>query len=148
MVCLGNICRSPMAHGILEKRVSDLQLDWEVDSAGTSAYHRGEAPDRRAIQVCEQNEIDITQQRSRQLTQQDIQDYDIIVTMDTNNYNNTLKLVSQGDQKTKVKMLLNYSFPNENRAVPDPYYSGGFDFVYDLIKQAVEDMITDLTTEK
>jgi protein-tyrosine phosphatase len=137
-----------MAHGILEKRVSDLQLDWEVDSAGTSAYHRGEAPDRRAIQVCEQNEIDITQQRSRQLTQQDIQDYDIIVTMDTNNYNNTLKLVSQGDQKTKVKMLLNYSFPNENRAVPDPYYSGGFDFVYDLIKQAVEDMITDLTTEK
>jgi len=144
MVCLGNICRSPIAHGILQKEIEEQGLDWTVDSAGTSAYHSGEAPDRRAIQVSEKNGLDISGQTSRQLTAQDIIDYDIIVTMDTNNYNNTLKIAGNDSHKSKIKMLLNYSFPNENRAVPDPYYSGGFDYVYDLIRQAVHDMTAQL----
>lgn len=148
MVCLGNICRSPIAHGILQSEIAERGLSWEVDSAGTSAYHNGESPDRRAIQVSANNGINISQQRSRQLTANDILDYDVIVTMDTNNYNNTLKLIGDSDNKSKVKMLLNYSFPNENRAVPDPYYSGGFEYVYDLIKQAVEDMVMQLTEDK
>ena len=147
MVCLGNICRSPMAQGILEKKVSEQKLDWIVDSAGTSAYHRGEAPDSRAIETAQAHGIDISGQRSRQLLQQDIGEYDLIVTMDTNNYNNTLKLAVTDSEKAKVKLLLNYSHPKENRAVPDPYYSGGFDYVYSLIEEAIIAMITDINRE-
>ena len=148
MVCLGNICRSPLAQGILEKKVNELNLDWEVDSAGTSAYHTGEAPDKRASEIASVNEIDISGQRSRQLVQKDISDYDLVVTMDTNNYNNTLKLAKTPSERAKVKLLLNYSHPNENRAVPDPYYSGGFDYVYTLIEEAVDAMIVDLTQDQ
>ncbi|MDA8692919.1 low molecular weight phosphotyrosine protein phosphatase [Saprospiraceae bacterium] len=147
MVCLGNICRSPMAHGILEKKVAELNLGWEVDSAGTSAYHRGEAPDNRAIETAAAHDIDITGQKSRQLLQKDMSDYDLIITMDTNNYNNTLRLATNEAEKAKVKLLLNYSHPKENRAVPDPYYSGGFDYVYRLIEEAVAALIADVTKE-
>lgn len=148
MVCLGNICRSPMAHGILLNEIEKRNLNWEVDSSGTSAFHSGEAPDRRAIKTAHSNGIDISSQRSRQLTNQDLSDYDLIITMDTNNYNNALKLTRDDNDRIKVKMLLNYSFPNENRAVPDPYYNGGFDYVYDMIRQAVVDMIESLIEGK
>ena len=144
MVCLGNICRSPMAHGILQKKVAELKLDWEVDSAGTSAYHQGESPDSRAIETAAAHDIDITGQKSRQLVQMDVSNYDLIITMDTNNYINTLKLATNEAEKAKVKLLLNYSHPKENRAVPDPYYSGGFDYVYGLIEEAVTAMVNDI----
>lgn len=147
MVCLGNICRSPMAHGILQNEIDKRNLDWEVDSAGTSAFHRGDAPDRRAIETTKLHNIDISSQRSRLLLSQDLTDYDLIVTMDTNNYNNTLKMTNSVAEKKKVKLLLNYSFPGENRAVPDPYYSGGFDYVYELLDGAIKAMIDDLTKE-
>ena len=136
-----------MAHGILLDEIEKRNLSWEVDSSGTSAFHSGEAPDRRAIETARINGIDISNQKSRQLTTQDLSTYDLIITMDTNNYNNALKLTQSKQEKSKVKMLLNYSFPNENRAVPDPYYSGGFDYVYDMIRKAVQDMIGSLTQD-
>ncbi len=148
MVCLGNICRSPMAHGVLQSEIDKRKLNWEVDSAGTSAFHRGDAPDRRAIETAMIHSIDISDQRSRLLVSQDLKEYDVIVTMDTNNYNNTLKMAENADEKSKVKLLLNYSHPGENRAVPDPYYSGGFDYVYALIQEAVVAMVDSLTKDK
>jgi len=142
MVCLGNICRSPLAHGILQKKISEQNLDWTVDSAGTSSWHNGELPDSRSIEVAKINGIDITTQRSRQILKKDLEDFDLIIAMDSSNYNDILSLTSKEKQKQKVKLLLNYSNPNQNRGVPDPYYHGGFQSVYDMIEEAVDALIS------
>ncbi len=141
MVCLGNICRSPLAHGILQREIDDKGLGWEVDSAGTSGWHVGEQPDARSIEVAMQNGINITCQKSRKFLKSDLEDFDLIIAMDAQNYQDICALSSSEVEKKKVKMLLNYSYPGENRAVPDPYYSGGFDYVYDLINDAVKKLI-------
>ena len=135
MVCLGNICRSPLAEGILKAKAKEKGLDWEVDSAGTSGWHVGELPDRRSIAVAKQNGIDIMDQRSRQVHPSDFENYDLILAMDASNYNE-LKKQATTDQVQKIKMILNYSYPNENRRVPDPYYEGGFELVFQLLEQA------------
>jgi len=141
MVCLGNICRSPLAHGILQNEIQNRQLSWEVDSAGTSSWHVGEKPDSRSIEVAQSHNINISDQRSRQFVKEDYNNFDLIIAMDNQNYKDIIDLADDEDEKAKVKILLNYSFPNENRAVPDPYYSGGFDFVYDLINEAITQLI-------
>lgn len=141
MVCLGNICRSPLAHGILEDMCSKKNLDIKVDSAGTSGYHDGELPDRRSIEIATKHGLDITSQRSRKFTINDFDEYDLILAMDSSNYTNIVNLARSEEDKNKVKLIMNYSFPGENRKVPDPYYEGGFDSVYDMLEQAVEDMI-------
>lgn len=141
MVCLGNICRSPLAHGILIDKISKHNLDWEVDSAGTSSWHAGELPDARSIEVAQKNGIDITDQRSRQIVAQDLETYDLILAMDSSNYRDIVSLTQDESEKSKVKLLLNYSFPNENRAVPDPYYHGGFQSVFDMIETAIDVLI-------
>lgn len=92
MVCLGNICRSPIAHGIMEAKVKSKGLDWQVDSVGTSGWHDGEQPDRRAISTAKKHGIDISHQRSRRITRQDIQAFDVILTMDMQNYKDVLHL--------------------------------------------------------
>ena len=135
MVCLGNICRSPLAEGILKVKAKEKGLDWEVDSAGTSGWHVGELPDRRSIAVAKQNGIDIMDQRSRQVHPSDFENYDLILAMDASNYNE-LKKQATTEQTQKIKMILNYSYPNENRRVPDPYYEGGFELVFQLLEQA------------
>lgn len=144
MVCLGNICRSPLAHGILEDRIIKQGLNWEVDSAGTGAWHSGEQPDRRSIEVAQLHGIDISGQRARQFVAADFMSYDHIIAMDASNYNNIISLAENDSEKAKVSMLLNYSFPGENRQVPDPYYGGGFQKVYDMVEQAVDDMLSQL----
>ena len=141
MVCLGNICRSPLAHGILEKRIKDLKLNWLVESAGTSAFHAGEGPDERSIEVGIKNGIDISNQRSRQLMASDLKNFDLIVAMDNSNFKDIKSLAENEHEESKIKMLLNYAFPNENRAVPDPYYHGGFEAVYNMIAEAVDKLI-------
>jgi protein-tyrosine phosphatase len=140
MVCLGNICRSPIAEGILKDKIKKYGLDWEVDSAGTSGFHDGELPDKRSIDAASKKGIDITYQRSRQLLKSDLENFDHIIVMDSQNYNQTITL-AQEHQKDKVKLLMNFAFPNENRAVPDPYYSGGFDYVFEMIETAINAMI-------
>ena len=138
MVCLGNICRSPLAEGILQDKITQNGLPIEVDSAGTIATHEGELPDPRSIEVGQNHKIDITNQRSRPLKKSDFETFDIIYVMDASNYSDVLDLAENDEQRAKVKMILNESYPNENRKVPDPYYGGdeGFEQVYQMLDEA------------
>lgn len=144
MVCLGNICRSPLAQGILEHKCQKLNLDWEVDSAGTSQYHIGGAPDRRSIAKALEYGVDISHQRARQLISQDLDYYDLVLTMDSSNYQNVQALASNKVQQDKIKLVLNYVTPGHNMAVPDPYYDGGFQKVYELLDEAMDRLIVSL----
>ena len=138
MVCLGNICRSPLAEGIL---ASKLPSDhFTVDSAGTGNYHIGKKPDSRSIQVAQLNGIDISKQKARQFTAQDYDDYDYIFAMDGSNLQHILALAPNLKAKEKVKLILNELFENENVDVPDPYFGleNGFEIVYNLLDEACE----------
>lgn len=138
MVCLGNICRSPLAEGILKSKLQSAGLDWEVDSAGTSGWHSGEGPDRRSVLIAEKYGIDITDQRSRKVRSIDYTDFDLIYAMDEQNYRDLLQLATDEDQR-KIRMILNESHPGENRNVPDPYWDdNGFEKVFQMLDRACE----------
>jgi len=136
MVCLGNICRSPLAEGILKSKVDTSTIF--VDSAGTGNYHVGGLPDKRSIDVAKKYAIDITEQRCRQFSVQDFDDFDIIYVMDNSNRRDVLALARHQQDKDKVKMILNELFPNENVDVPDPYTGGlnGFEQVFQMLNKA------------
>ena len=138
MVCLGNICRSPLAEGILASKLSSDHFT--VDSAGTGNYHIGKKPDSRSIQVAQLNGIDISKQKARQFTAQDYDDYDYIFAMDGSNLQNILALAPNLKAKEKVKLILNELFENENADVPDPYFGleNGFEIVYNMLDEACE----------
>ena len=138
MVCLGNICRSPLAEGILQSKLSSG--NFAVDSAGTAGYHVGELPDGRSIEVARKYGIDITNQRSRKFVKADFDKFDMIFTMDQSNYGDIVAMSENEEQHEKVKMILNELYPNENRNVPDPYYGGdqGFENVYKMLDEACE----------
>lgn len=148
MVCLGNICRSPLAEGILRNKLKERGLDAEVDSAGTAAYHIGEKPDRRSIEIAEKYDIDITYQRARQFEMSDFKRFDLIYAMDRHNYEDLKAMARDPLERQKVKMILNEVNPGENRSVPDPYYGGkdGFINVYKMLDEA-SDVIADLIEE-
>lgn len=142
MVCLGNICRSPLAEGILKDKVKSKSLDWLVDSAGTGAWHVGELPDHRSIKQAKENGIDITDQRARQFTADDFQAFDLILAMDSSNYQDILRQATTEEQKEKVKMIMNFDAPGRNENVPDPYWGNdGFGLVYDMLDRACEKII-------
>jgi len=138
MVCLGNICRSPLAEGIMKHKCEERGLDWTIDSAGTSGWHKGELPDSRSISTAQEHGIDITDQRSRQFLESDFSNFDLILAMDSSNYQDIIKKTRDKAAIDKVKLILNYVFPGENRQVPDPYYNNGFDHVYGLLDSACE----------
>ena len=150
MVCLGNICRSPLADGLLRHKVSEKQLPWMVDSAGTAAYHIGNPPDHRMIQTAKAKGIDISDLRARQFTLQDFDAFDRIYVMDQSNYNNVLRLARTDADQQKVYFLLDHLYPNKQQEVPDPYYGNQADFnaVFTLVNEATEALITDLTHDK
>ena len=137
MVCLGNICRSPLAEGILKAKVSEAV---SVDSAGTAGYHVGELPDKRSIATARKYGIDITDQRSRKFTVSDFDTFDIIYAMDKSNYNNIVALARNEKDIQKVKMILQEVDPVDVLDVPDPYYGGdqGFENVYKMLDEACE----------
>ena len=137
MVCLGNICRSPLAEGILKAK---LPKDYVVDSAGTGAWHTGQKPDKRSIATAKNRGLDITNQRARQFKVCDFDTFDYIFVMDNSNYKDVLSLAPTEESKSKVKLILNEIFPNENVDVPDPYYGGddGFENVFDMLDHACE----------
>lgn len=143
MVCLGNICRSPLAHGILEHKVKALGLNWDIDSAGTGGWHAGELPDPRSIDIARSKGIDITNQRARQFKQNDFDEFDVIYAMDASNFNDINRLARTEEEKEKVIMILNESYPGENRRVPDPYYGGpdGFANVFNLLNEATNKIL-------
>ena len=143
MVCLGNICRSPLAEGIMTHKAQENGLNWEIDSAGTAAYHVGNLPDERSIEVANNYGIDLTSQRARQFNAKDFREFDIIYAMDTENYNNILNLAKNEAEEQKVKLILNEIEPNSNSSVPDPYYGGeeGFENVYRMLDLACEEVV-------
>lgn len=143
MVCLGNICRSPLAEGILKSKLNGNN-DVLVDSAGTGNYHVGEAPDPRSIAIAKRYNLDITNQRGRLLTAQDLKEFDHIFVMDQFNYEDAIELAESEPEKEKVKLILEEIFPGENVDVPDPYHRGdqGFENVYKMLDEAC-DIISD-----
>ena len=136
MVCLGNICRSPLAEGILKSKLNpDFFI---VDSAGTSAYHIGELPDHRSIAIAKKNGIDISNQRARKFIANDFNEFDLIYAMDIENYHNICSLSTNKSNLLKVKLILNEINPLKDLSVPDPYYGGyfGFENVYKMLDKA------------
>ncbi len=142
MVCLGNICRSPLAEGILSSKVNE---NIKVDSAGTLNYHIGKKPDIRSIAIASKYGIDISQQKCRQFHFNDFDTFDIIYTMDKSNYQHVLTLARNDQDKSKVKMIMNEQFENENIEVPDPYYGEdmGFEDVFRML-----DKVCNIIVEK
>lgn len=142
MVCLGNICRSPLAEGILKHKVQQLGLPWTVDSAGTGHWHAGELPDRRSIAVARRYGIDLTDQRARQFRPEDFERFDQIWVMDTQNRRDVLRLAQNDEHRTKVGLILDLTHPGEERSVPDPYYDDdGFEQVFQMLDRACGVMV-------
>lgn len=140
MVCLGNICRSPLAEGILKSKVDASKI--VIDSAGTGDWHVGNEPDKRSIAVGKKYNIDITQQRGRQFSKKDFDDFDWIYVMDNSNKENVLALAEDNSQRKKVKLILDEIFPGENVDVPDPYFGGdkGFENVFKMLDEACDEI--------
>ena len=138
MVCLGNICRSPLAQGILIKKVAKSTF---VDSAGTAAYHIGNQPDPRSINVGKKNGVDISSFRARKFTQEDFRNFNHIYVMDKSNYYDVLSLAQLSEDHKKVKLIL-----DNEQEVPDPYYGelAGFDHCYNLLDKACDQIVKEL----
>ncbi len=138
MICLGNICRSPLAEGLMRSKLNFTKFT--VDSAGTSGGHKGEAPDKRSIAVAKKNGLDISNQKSRKLLKEDFQKFDFLFVMDESNYRDVISMASNEEEKKKVIKILDEVFPGENLDVPDPYYGGsqGFENVYRMLDRATD----------
>jgi len=147
MVCLGNICRSPLAEGILASKLPKGKFT--VDSAGTGPWHIGHSPDKRSIATAKKNKITISNQKGRQIKTNDFDSFDYIYVMDNSNYLDVMKLVENPEHKEKVQLILNELYPNENVDVPDPYFGmpNGFETVYKMLDE-VCDVIAKKLIEK
>ena len=144
MVCLGNICRSPLAEGILTHKTQHLNI--EVDSAGTAGYHIGNLPDSRSIEIADKYNINLRNQKARQFSREDFEKFDIIYAMDTNNYAHLKALSKNQEEREKIRLILNEINPDLWQSVPDPYYGGedGFQEVYNMLDQATDKIITQI----
>ncbi len=140
MVCLGNICRSPLAEGILKSKVDRNKVF--VDSAGTGSWHIGSEPDRRSIITAKRYGLDITDQRGRQFSEDDFEDFDHIFAMDNSNFRDIISMAKNDEDRQKVHLILEEIFPSENVDVPDPYHGGeqGFENVYQMLDEACEEI--------
>lgn len=143
MVCLGNICRSPLAEGILRSKLSE---DFVVDSAGTGSWHIGNPPDPRSVAVAKQNGIDISMLEGRQFSKKDFTEFDYIYVMDNQNYRDVMEKASTEEEKQKVSLILDAIFPGERVDVPDPYYGlqDGFEKVFAMLEEACENIANTL----
>jgi protein-tyrosine phosphatase len=138
MVCLGNICRSPLAEGILAAKLPKDKFS--VDSAGTGSWHIGRKPDERSIAVAKKHQLDISNQKGRQFSKSDFDAFDYIYVMDNSNYDDVILMTKNPEYREKVQLILNELFPNENVDVPDPYYGlpNGFEAVYQMLNDACD----------
>ncbi|MGZ3865470.1 MAG: low molecular weight protein-tyrosine-phosphatase [Bacteroidia bacterium] len=139
-VCLGNICRSPVAEGIMLHLVEEKnqQKHWKIDSAGTAGYHIDEAPDHRTIKNAKKNGVDLSKLRARKFSVSDFEEFDVIYVMDESNYKNVISMTNNKAHHAKVDYLLNLSHPGKNLPVPDPYYGTeqNFEEVFQLVHAA------------
>ncbi len=143
MVCLGNICRSPIAEGVLRHMAEKQGLNWVVDSAGTNGYHIGEPPHKHSQEVCLKHGIDISEQRARRFEKDDLSQYDKIYVMADDVMRTVSKIAGADADLRNVDYFLNELFPGENRSVPDPWYGerDGYLPVYQMIEQACDSII-------
>ncbi|SHM68926.1 low molecular weight protein-tyrosine-phosphatase [Mucilaginibacter sp. OK098] len=140
MVCLGNICRSPLAHGIMEHLANEQGLDWEIESAGTGNWHVGEGPDRRSTRTAREHGIDISKQICRLFRISDFDTYDHIFVMDKSNLSDILSMARNEEDRKKVRLLL------VDKIVPDPYYDDTqFEPVFQMIEKGCKEIIKQLT---
>jgi len=148
MVCLGNICRSPMAEGILRKKAEARGINITVDSAGTDGWHAGQHPDKRAVLIAKQYGVDISKLVARKFSVNDFDLYDRIYVMDASNYSDVLEMARNEQDRLKVDYLLNASSAGSNENIPDPYYGGedGFIQVFRMIEKACDSIIEKLMT--
>ena len=146
-VCMGNICRSPTAEGLLIEKVNaeNASLKFEIDSCGTHDYHLGHPPDKRSQEAAAQRGIDLSALRSRKIRSSDFEYYDLILVMDNLNLVNLMRLCPD-DHKYKIKLMLDYLPGHSLNEVPDPYYGGerGFEEVLDILEEAIEALYEDL----
>lgn len=150
MVCLGNICRSPLAEGILQEKCKNLGLSWQVESAGTNGYHNGEPPHPQSQMVAKLNGIDISHQRSRAFKAKDYDDFDLIIPM-ANDVLSDIKYISRDKfSSTKTTLMLDFLFPGSSMDVPDPWSrsEAAYHEVFDLIDQACDKLIEEYTSTK
>jgi len=146
MVCLGNICRSPLAEGILQNKIKKAGLNWQVDSAGTNGYHIGEAPHRFSQKVARLNGIDISNQRARNFSPTDFQKYDKIYAMADDVIDEIRNIAKDKFDTSKVDLIMNELYPGENLNVFDPWYGGidGYHEVYEMINAACDAIINNI----
>jgi protein-tyrosine phosphatase len=146
MVCLGNICRSPMAEGILRHKAHLSGLDILVDSAGTGKWHVGQNPDNRAVQTAHKFGVDISRLIARQFSDSDFDDFNRIYVMDQSNYADVIEMARTMEDRQKVFLLLNADEPESNREVPDPYYGGndGFANVFRMMDKACDAIVEEI----
>jgi protein-tyrosine phosphatase len=143
MVCLGNICRSPLAEGILAQKSKLHGLDWQVDSAGIGDWHIGQPPDIRSIKVAKKYGIDLTTQLARQFRRSDFEAFDLIFAMDSQNFADLKRQAKTEEEIKKIRLLLDLTFPNEHKNVPDPFYGEEEDFehVFQLVSDACDVLV-------
>ena len=143
MVCLGNICRSPLAEGILQDKAKEAGLDWVVDSAGTNSYHIGEPPHHLSQKVAKLNGIDICNQRARRFVKEDFDHYDKIYAMAEDVLDDMKHIAKEKYDASKADLLLNELYPGKNASVPDPWYGPepGYHEVYRLIEDDCDAII-------
>jgi protein-tyrosine phosphatase len=150
MVCLGNICRSPLADGLLRHKVAQKNLPISVDSAGTNGYHIGNAPDIRTQQNARKHGVDLSFLRARKFVVEDFDLFDRIYAMDKSNYSNILSLARNEEDKAKVTMLLSLLPEGYEQEVPDPYFGGeeGFEHVFQLLDKATDILVAELESHE
>ena len=143
MVCLGNICRSPLAEGILKEKCKKKNLNWIIDSAGTVGCHVGIAPYDLSQQIALHNNIDISKQQCRKFIASDIESFNLIFVMDSSNYADVRKICGSKWNEKKVKFILNEVYPNQNKNLPDPWNGTekDFEYVFDLLDKACDAII-------
>ena len=143
MVCLGNICRSPLAEGILKDKIKKAGLNWEVDSAGTNGYHVGEPPHRFSQKVARHKGIDISNQQCRSFSKYDFERFDKIYAMSADILKEIKLIAKDKYDPSKAELLMNECRPGENRDVPDPWYGAeeGYHKVFDMIESACESIV-------
>ncbi len=142
MVCLGNICRSPLAEGIMKAKLRSRNLDWKVESRGTGNWHVGQLPDPRSIATAKRHQIDITDQRAQQFSEKDFEDYDLILAMDQSNYSNIIAMAKGIADEEKVKLIMDFDPDKTALEVPDPYWNDdGFEQVFSMLDQACDKVI-------
>jgi len=142
-VCLGNICRSPLAEGIMLHLNEKHHLNWEIDSAGTAGYHVNEPPDPRTIKNAKKNGVDLSRLRARQFKAEDFRNFDRILVMDEHNLHHVLKMARNQNDKNKVQLFLDVLNPGAGMQVPDPYYGSeeGFEEVFRLLFKACSEFV-------